>query len=153
MRLALALALAGLTLLLPDIAAADRCLDQVKGLAAEYGVSTDPPTVDPKGGRTAKSDDLAKSGGVIEPPQTQDRSVISPPAQADSRMPTVPDVVPRTNPPAEKTVTQTSLQALLVAARAQAERGEEAQCLARLQEARAMAAKIAAEPPPGRKPN
>jgi hypothetical protein len=67
---------------------------------------------------------LAASGGVVEPPAVQDKSVISPPAGQRSLMPTMPDVVPDKPQAANRT----ALQAILVAARAEAERNNEAGC-------------------------
>lgn len=126
-----------LLVLWPDAAAAEeKCLDQVRKLADQQGIATVPPTMTP--GRDAESrppgsrtEELGRSGGVIAPPQAEDRSVIAPPqSSADTRMPTMPDVTPpdRSDRP--------SLQALLVAARAEAERGREEACLDRLAEAK-----------------
>jgi len=123
----------------PGIAAAEGCLDQVRELAGSQNISTDPPTASPgkapgtPGQGTnpgVTSRDLGRSGGVIEPPATSDRSVITPPATTDSRMPTMPDVTP------EQSTDRTALQAVLVAARAEAERGQEANCLEALEKAR-----------------
>lgn len=140
----------------PGIAAADGCLDQVRELARSQNISTDPPTASPgkapgaPGQGTAPgvtSRDLGRSGGVIEPPATSDRSVIAPPATTDSRMPTMPDVTPKPAAPSDpetarkeagkdKAADRTALQAVLVAARAEAERGQEANCLEALEKAR-----------------
>lgn len=133
----------------PGIAAADGCLDQVRELARSQNISTDPPTASPdKGtGPGVTSRDLGRSGGVIEPPATSDRSVITPPATTDSRMPTMPDVTPKPAAPSDpetarkeagkhKAADRTALQAVLVAARAEAERGQEANCLEALEKAR-----------------
>ncbi|MFN4018446.1 MAG: hypothetical protein ACK4JB_24130 [Reyranella sp.] len=117
----------------PGLAAAEGCLDQVQDLARAHNVSTDPPTASPDQSPSVTSRELSRSGGVIEPPATSDRSVISPPATVDSRMPTMPDVTdkPGTPPPQ-----RAALQALLVAARAEAERGQEANCVDTLKKAR-----------------
>lgn len=119
----------------PGFAAAEGCLDQVQELARAQNISTDPPTASPDKapGPGVTSRELGRSGGVIEPPATSDRSVIVPPATADSRMPTLPDVTekPGTPPPQ-----RAALQALLVAARAEAERGQEANCVDTLKKAR-----------------
>jgi hypothetical protein len=93
------------------------------------------------------SRELGRSGGVIEPPATSDRSVITPPGTTDSRMPTMPDVSRTPGPPPtreaardeakkERAADRTALQALLVAARAEAERGQEANCVDTLKKAR-----------------
>jgi hypothetical protein len=132
-----------LALLAPD-AAADSCLDQVRSLAGRYDISTDPPTASPNESRPeVTTQDLARSGGVIEPPPMQDKSVITPPRDQGNAMPTMPDV--KTPPPKDsrnsstppsKRPDLTALQALLVAARAQAERGSESECLEGLAKAR-----------------
>jgi hypothetical protein len=139
--LAAAAALLASPMLLPEQAFGDNCLDRVEQMAAAYGTSTDPPTIPP--GEMKKpviADDLARSGGVVEPPTTADRSVITPP-RAHSGMPTMPDVV-RPAPKDKSAKAQTldpadmsTLQAVLVAARAQAERGMEAECLDGLRKA------------------
>ncbi|TAJ26202.1 MAG: hypothetical protein EPO67_19025 [Reyranella sp.] len=131
------LLLASLALLIawPDAAAA-ACLDDVKSLAAERGLSTDPPTVAPEGGTKPTPEQMARSGGVIEPPPVQDRSVITPPRSAGAAMPTLPNVT--AGPPKEAAAAErTTLQALLVAARAEAERGNERGCLEGLAKAQA----------------
>jgi len=79
------------------------------------------------------SRELGRSGGVIEPPATSDHSVIVPPAATDSRMPTLPDVSEKPGSPPPQ---RAALQALLVAARAEAERGQEANCIDTLKKAR-----------------
>jgi len=141
--LAGAAALLGGLMLLPDQAFGDNCLDRVERMAATYGTSTDPPTIPPgEMKKPVSPDDLARSGGVVEPPKTSDRSVITPPP-AHSGMPTMPDVA-RPQPKDKKAQTpgqtlgpadMSSLQAVLVAARAQAERGMEAECLDGLRKA------------------
>jgi hypothetical protein len=125
------------------------CLDEVRRLGEAHGIATDPPTVAPdekKSGPKLKPDDLAKSGGVIEPPVTNDRSVITPPPSA-SRMPTLPDVA--TPAPMKKdrgksglsAPDMTTLQGILVAARAEAEQGKEAACQERVDKARELGAR------------
>ena len=139
--LAAAAALLASLMLLPDQAFGDNCLDRVERMAATYGTSTDPPTIPPgEMKKPVSPDDLARSGGVVEPPTTSDRSVITPPP-AHSGMPTMPDVA-RPQPKDKNAKGQTlgpadmsSLQAVLVAARAQAERGMEAECLDGLRKA------------------
>jgi len=139
--LAVTTALLASAMLLPAQAFGDNCLDRVQQMAAAYGTSTDPPTIPP--GEMKKPmtpDDLARSGGVVEPPATTDRSVITPPRD-HSGMPTMPNVVR----PAEKdnraqtqrlgAADMSTLQAVLVAARSQAERGMEAECLDGLRKA------------------
>lgn len=140
---------AALALLWPGLAAAEGCLDQVSDLARAQNISTDPPTASPDKapGPGVTSRELGRSGGVIEPPATSDRSVITPPAATDSRMPTMPDVTRKpVEPPTgqaardeakkDAAADRTALQALLVAARAEAERGQEANCVDTLKKAR-----------------
>lgn len=117
----------------PGIAAAEGCLDQVRDLARAQDISTDPPTVSPDKAPGVTSRELGRSGGVIEPPATSDRSVITPPGPTDSRMPTLPDVTEKPGAPPPQ---RAALQALLVAARAEAERGQEANCVDTLEKAR-----------------
>jgi len=139
--LAMAAALLASLMLLPDQAFGDNCLDRVEQMASAYGTSTDPPTIPPgEMKKPVSPDDLARSGGVVEPPATSDRSVITPPRD-HSGMPTMPDLV-RPQPKDKNAKAQTlgpadmsSLQAVLVAARAQAERGMEAECLDGLRKA------------------
>jgi hypothetical protein len=139
--LAVAATLLASFLLLPDQAFGDNCLDRVKRMAAAYGTSTDPPTIPPGEMKKPLSpDDLARSGGVVEPPPTSDRSVITPPRD-HSGMPTMPDIA-RAEPNDKSTKAKpldpadmSTLQAVLVAARAQAERGMEAECLEGLRKA------------------
>lgn len=129
---------------LPGPAVGDNCRDRVLELAAQYKIATDPPTVPPGEMRQPVTpEDLARSGGVVEPPPTSDRSVITPP-RSHSGMPTLPEVTPAPPKLAEadkRGVTKldpsetTTLQALLVAARAQAERGMEQECLDGLRKA------------------
>ncbi|HYD07122.1 MAG TPA: hypothetical protein VEC60_15405 [Reyranella sp.] len=123
-----AIASAGAALaLIPDTAAAAGCLDKVESLAQRHDLSTDPPTVTPDGKKEVTPRDLARSGGVIEPPPVRDKSVIEPP-KTGSAMPTVPDVAPKQDKQASDTAKQTKLQAALMAARSQAERGNEDGC-------------------------
>lgn len=139
--LATAAALLASLMLLPDQAFGDNCLDRVEQMAAAYGTSTDPPTIPPgEMKKPVSPDDLARSGGVVEPPRTSDRSVITPPRD-HSGMPTMPDIVrPEAKDKAAKAqplgaADMSTLQAVLDAARAQAERGMEAECLDGLRKA------------------
>jgi hypothetical protein len=100
-----------------------------------YHVTTDPPKADADVGRVTPRQ-LSQSGGVVAPPPVADKSVIAPSHPSSDRMATLPDVnksIPE--PPKAQAVKRASLQSLLMAARAQAERGEEAQCLDRLHQA------------------
>jgi hypothetical protein len=136
-------------------ARAAACLDEVRSLSDRYHVSSVPPTapVDkPPSTAMVRPGDLARSGGVIEPAPSPDKAVITPPRSAHDAMPTVPDVkdAPQKSAPQNSTLENstpadsgklgaaetTALQALLVAARSQAERGADAECRDRLREAR-----------------
>lgn len=139
--LAAGAALLASLLLLPDQAFGDNCLERVEQMAAAYGTSTDPPTIPPgEMKKPVSPDDLARSGGVVEPPTTSGRSVITPPRD-HSGMPTMPDIArPAPKEKGAKADTlgpadMSTLQAVLVAARAQAERGMEAECLDGLRKA------------------
>jgi hypothetical protein len=143
-----------------NAARAAGCLDEVRSLAQRYHVSSDPPTAPAeKSPPTAavRPGDLARSGGVIAPPPSPDNAVITPPRSAHDAMPTVPDVKdaspksasPDSTPPKSGmadtdklgAAETTALQGVLVAARAQAERGAEAECRDRLREARELIAR------------
>jgi hypothetical protein len=131
-------------------ARAAACLDEVRNLSDRYHVSSNPPTAPAdKAPSTAlvRPGDLARSGGVIEPAPSPDKAIITPPRSAHDAMPTVPDVkdapqksAPQNSVPADSgklgAAETTALQALLVAARSQAERGADAECRDRLREAR-----------------
>ena len=120
--------------------AADTCLNQVRELASRHGTPSKPPTAAPKGSADITTQDLARSGGVIAPPPMDDKSVIKPPSTGVSRMPTIPDVAPRTpNEQETPAADTTGLQAALTAARAQAERGNETGCQEALARARTLA--------------
>lgn len=117
-------------------ALAQTCLDQVKQLADRHGVSDAPPRATANDSGPTTSDKLARSGGVIEPPATADQNVITPRDMQAYRMPTVPDVTPN-----DKGPDRTALQAALMAARAQAERGNEEGCLEALARAKALSSR------------
>lgn len=136
------------------------CIDEVRSLSQRYHVSSDPPTAPADKSpptATVRPGDLARSGGVIEPPPSPDKAVITPPRSAHDAMPTVPDVkdtppksAPPDSPPSTGATTDTgkldaaqttALQAVLVAARDQAQRGAETECRDRLREARELIAR------------
>jgi hypothetical protein len=119
----------------PDAAAG--CLAAVEALAARTGVEADPPTAAPRPGASVTSRELARSGGVIEPPATGASRVIEPPPGAAAPMPTLPRLGERAAPPAAaEAAADARLRATLTAARAAAERGDGAACAERLAEAR-----------------
>ena len=130
-----------MAMMVPGWSASASCLDQVHELAKQQHVSTEPPTASPQGGDVT-SRQLGDSGGVIKPPPVGDQSVISPPPRSGDRMPTMPDVSPAPKGSSQDEATKrANLQSLLIAARSQAERGEESHCLERLQKARELAAR------------
>lgn len=121
-------------------ATAATCLDRLEQIAAAYSIDTDPPDLARNAPPATSSSDLARSGGVIEPPPTGDQAVIAPP-ETGSAMATVPDLGPQngeSSPAPLNGLTAADtviLDSLLVAARADAERGDEDGCLERLGEA------------------
>jgi len=142
---------AGVGLLALGIAAAPvsavsagTCLDQVTQFAQAHKLNVDLPDV-AEGGPAAGpgAGDLGKSGGVIEPPQVNDPAVIEPRGDVRYGMPTVPDL-PSDAPPEITNGTSKQLgardlavlESMLVAARAEAQRGNEADCFKRLQMAK-----------------
>ena len=132
-----------LLVLSPGAAMAETCLAEVQRIGDTYGLDIDPPDAPSKTQpRAPTPKDLAQSGGVVEPPPTPDASVISPPRDADSRMPTAPKVAPDSKKPGGASpnglsaTDLTMLQSILVAARDQARRGREDDCRESLQKAR-----------------
>jgi hypothetical protein len=138
--------IACLGLAIASPAEAQDCLAEVDRLAAQYGVSTDQPEAQagenepelaPDPGDTA-TEDLAESGGVIEPPEQGKTVIIEPPDIGDP-MATAPGVEPDTKGGAEPALSaaeRTQIQALLTEARAAGEKGDTEGCRARLREAR-----------------
>lgn len=126
--------IAAVALSAPTAGAADACLDQVRDLASQRGVSSAPPVAAPGKGEVTPQD-LARSGGVIKPPPMDDKGVIKPPADKQSAMPTVPDIAPQAKEPAADL---SRLQAALTAARARAEQGDEKGCQEALARARTL---------------
>ena len=94
-------------------AAAESCLDRVLGIASRHGVTTDPPTAGPLD-PDVTAQDLARSGGVIEPKRLDNGMAIAPPRGQNYGMETLPDVEKHDFPGSDLT----ALQAVLVAARA-----------------------------------
>jgi len=118
-------------------AAAESCIDQVQALGRQHAMKTAPPTAAPGKG-DVRTRDLARSGGVIAPPPVQDKSVITPAPDKHDPMPTIPDVTSRKQQDGPE-ADHSGLQAALVAARAQAERGDEKGCLEALARAKTLA--------------
>ena len=130
---AAAAALVASLMLLPDQAFGDNCLDRVEQMASAYGTSTDPPTIPPgEMKKPVSPDDLARSGGVVEPPKTSARSRDHPPRD-HSGMPTMPTscgLSQGQNAKAQTLGRPTSVcRPCWSRARAQAERGHGAECL------------------------
>jgi hypothetical protein len=119
-------------------AAADTCIDQVRALARQHALDSTPPTVAPGGKGDVRTQDLARSGGVIAPPPVQDKSIVAPAQDKHDPMPTVPDVTSKKQQDGSE-AERSGLQAALVAARAQAERGDEKGCQEALARARVLA--------------
>lgn len=94
-------------------ARAESCLDRVVGMGNRYDLATDLPTAGPRGPHVS-AEDLARSGGAIEPRRLHDGTVIAPPAGKRYGMPTLPNVEGREPPD----IDLAALQAVLVAARA-----------------------------------
>lgn len=141
--MALGVALATVAAVLAGLAepavAAESCLDQVRDLASQHGAPSKPPTAAPDSRGRVTTHDLSRSGGVIAPPPTDDKSVITPPSTGNDSMPTVPDVGPQAQQQDTPAANRTKLQAALTAARAQAERGDEKGCQEALARARTLA--------------
>ena len=119
-------------------APADKCLDEVRDLAARHGTPSKPPTAAPDRKSDITTQDLARSGGVIKPPPVDDKSVITPAPNTRDAMPTVPNVAPKAQQE-EPAADRTKLQAALTAARSQAEQVNEKGCQEALERARTLA--------------
>lgn len=121
-------------------AAGKTCGDMVSDFAERQELHGAAPTA-PAATATVTPNDLAKSNGVLKPPPVGDRALVPPPPTADP-MPTAPSVRPNTpsSEPANQANADAAVRAqadaLLTAARAAAERGDESACLDRLGEAR-----------------
>jgi hypothetical protein len=132
-------------------ALAGTCLDLARELAQAHKLSIDPPNASiGQAPKTPGAGDLGKSGGVIEPPPVNDPAVIEPRGDVRYGMPTVPDVAPPPRTKKEKEAAAPRrltpadlalLEATLVAARNEAQRGREQQCFERLEKAQQIAAR------------
>lgn len=142
-RLLAGFVLAGLSV---ATASAGTCLAEVRALAAEHGIAVDPPNV-PKddAGNGVTSKELSRSGGVIEPPRVNDPAVIEPPGGVRYGMPTMPDR--GGNTPRGRAVSprgpekRALLESILMSARAEALRGDEASCYRQFRKAQDLAGK------------
>jgi hypothetical protein len=154
LRLAAAIAIGALCL--PGGARAQSCAAEIALLAQQYALSADLPKAQPEdrsqsgtqsGSMGVRPEDLAKSGGVIAPPDSAQegaRGRVLDPPRTDDPMVTTPEVRPQTEK--GETTDSTGLQAaqraqmqsLLDAARAAQRRGDETGCLERVARARAI---------------
>lgn len=161
-RVALRLVAATAPLWFAVSAAAETCQEQIERFARQYDLATTAPQAQRNEGEpvtrpappmTAESrglsasDKLKESGGVIQPPDTGTTRVMPPPPTGD-RMATAPDVKPQTSTGegqgagSSQTLVaadRMKLEALVMAGREAAERGQDQECMARLGEARAIA--------------
>lgn len=142
----------GLLLSTPILAA--ECLDEVDRVAEQFDLSARtpraaPPTAD-KAAELSKptlSDKLAESSGVLKPPQ-EGAAVVIEPRGAISAMPTAPRI-PQQSATGDRdsgsdgtsaAADRLRIESLLQGARAAAERGDEAACLERLNQAKGIGA-------------
>jgi hypothetical protein len=154
----IALAAAGLASSTPALA--QTCASEIARLSQQYsllpeapraGSSTAPtaraPRSDAASGTTT-TERLARSGGVLAPPDVGSPMAVQPPVANPDRMPTTPDVAP--SPPGNSTGTDGSgltaadrarMESLLQAAQAAERQGKPEQCLERLREAEAIPGK------------
>ncbi|WP_431857237.1 hypothetical protein [Azospirillum sp.] len=153
-------------LLAPPALAQQTCRAMVdRFAAAENLTATTPPTAAPPAlGDTrpgtagtsdgsgppgpSMSDKLGQSGGVLKPPAIGDQAVIDPPQTGN--MPTAPRVAPApgtgsgssaespTGASPDRAAQRAQMEALVTAARAAAERGDERQCMDSLSKAQAL---------------
>jgi hypothetical protein len=128
--------------------AAGSCLGRIERFAQERGLSIDPPDAVPNSpGKAPTPDTLGRSGGVIEPPPSKDKAVIKPRGDIHYGMPTMPEVPPQAKPgggtagEAKSASDQALLESALIAAKSEAERGNEKDCLERLQQAEQLASR------------
>lgn len=115
-------------------ASAASCIDQVRDIAHDFKLDIDPPDA----GSVITPEDLAQSGGVIEPPSVGDPALIEPPTP-NSAMPTTPKLPPTgqagVGPLNLSPGDRLLLEGILTSARAEARRGDVDGCFRRLQKA------------------
>ena len=101
-------------------------------------------TLKPVANAGAPEGTWSESDGVIEPAPRRSPAVIEPPAGTDPRMTTLPDVPPMVKeqtdgePRRLSPADRAALKATLMSARAEALRGQEKDCFARLEKAKAI---------------
>ncbi|WP_051341292.1 hypothetical protein [Azospirillum halopraeferens] len=144
-------------------ASAQTCRDMVEQFAAAHDLSAEPPPQAPpsvgsglppalsgstgEGDGTITSEELAESGGVIQPPDVGAPAVIQPPPPAANGMPTAPAIRPDPgvagSPPSSDDFGQAAhraqLDSLITGALAAADEGDEARCLDSLAQAHEVA--------------
>jgi hypothetical protein len=149
--MALACGLGAFTVV-PMAGAAD-CTQEIGALAREYSITmelprTEAPLPQSRNGTeepAVRSEDLARSGGVIAPPSEGQGRVIRPPETGAGATPTMPTLPPQTgerlsrNPVELGASERAQIQALLQAAKAADEQGQEAACFERLTRAKEIA--------------
>ena len=121
---------------------AGTCLEQVRQLAHEHSLSIDPPNYRPGDSmRDVKPRNSGRNGDIIEPKEPRDPAVIAPRDGDRYRMPTLPEVG---KPKADRAENESKmlspsevsiLETLLIAARNDAQRGEEKKCFEKLEKA------------------
>jgi hypothetical protein len=129
-------------------AAAQTCRDLVDRLAEQHALHAAPPAAPDTAGLPGSitPEELARSGGAIQPPPTgDDAAVIAPPPTGDP-MPTAPPLEGSTSAgelaAGDEPAHQAQVEALLAAARAAAEQGDEPLCRERLEEAQNLIAGV-----------
>lgn len=155
MRTSLLIALAGIgALAIAPRAVAQTCSEGIAALARQYALSTELPQAEPPSGtaerpateesRGVPPESLSRSGGVIAPPEEGRGRVITPPRAGEEAMPTAPPVPPQTSQAPSTSGAEISaakraqMQGLLNGAREAERQGNEAECLDRLNKARAV---------------
>ncbi len=134
--------LAALAALTPAVASA-ACSDDVSALASKFGITASLPSAT-TASDSAKTEALAKSGGVIAPPPTGDMADVSPAVPNVDNMKTAPTISPQTADTGKTTKLETGAAAdsqaasLLQAAREAGLKGDEASCRQRLADAKAL---------------
>lgn len=139
-----AVALAAALLATCPLAAWADCAADADRMAERYGLSAQLPQSGQPGEAPATTESrgispeaMSRSGGVIAPSEEGRGRVIAPPA-ADQGMPTAPEVRPSPSDETQRRAAKAAqMQSLVTAARAAAQRGNEAECARRLEEARA----------------
>ena len=120
------------TCLTATITSAANCMDQVRIIAHDFNLDIDPPDA----GTVITPEDMAQSGGVIEPPSVGDQAVREPPVP-NSAMPTTPELPPigqaGVGPLNLNPGDRLLLEGILTSARAEAGRGDVDGCFRRLQ--------------------